>query len=376
MMLPEEKVVTSGDAHLPGQPLPPKVNAAETNNGADDEVEEHLFSSRHLSTLMDLSIGAPGPDILCQLPPLFERITQHRMAREAVSGGDLFQYGPEAGLLALRRRLATFLSARYGGDAEAAVDPESLVVTGGATGGLVLVGTLLLQPGATVFVEDPTYFIALDILAKDLSFRIQPVPMTKDGVDTEALEQAILAAKPPAAGEDGTDRYWGMFYTIPTFHNPTGITMSLSTCHRVVDLAARHGLLVMCDDVYNLLRYENEDKGTALQPPSRLKAIDKHGVVISNGTFSKILSPGIRLGWLELPLALVPRFTGSGVLLSAGCLNNYMSGLLSSLLQLNLLDGHIDVLVQLYRERMSLAQGYLSAHLPAGWQVTKICKKG
>jgi hypothetical protein len=75
----------------PGHNIPPEALE-------DDEVEEHLFSSRHLATLLDLSVGAPGPDILGQLPPLFERLTQHRMAREALTGGDLFQYGPEVGL--------------------------------------------------------------------------------------------------------------------------------------------------------------------------------------------------------------------------------------------------------------------------------------
>jgi DNA-binding transcriptional MocR family regulator len=255
------------------------------------------------------------------------------------------------------------------------VDPQALVVTGGATSGLLLVGTFLLQPGAVVFVEDPTYFIALDILSKDLGLRIVPVAMTETGVDTAALEQAVQAAKPAAAGDDGTvaavDRYWGMFYTIPTFHNPTGISASLATCRQVVEIAARHGLLVLCDDVYNLLRYNNINEDDTVPPPGRLKALDPHGLVISNGTFSKILSPGIRLGWLELPLALVPRLTNSGVLLSGGCINNYMSGLINSLIQLDLMDAHLAVLVQLYRDRMEVAQRHLAAHLPPGWRVAR-----
>jgi DNA-binding transcriptional MocR family regulator len=164
-----------------------------------------------------------------------------------------------------------------------------------------------------------------------------------------------------------------MLYTIPTFHNPTGVTMTMSTCRKVVDIAASHGLLVLCDDVYNLLRYDDVRSGNGDDPapPSYLKAVDQRGVVISNGTFSKILSPGIRLGWLELPPLLVPRFTESGVLLSGGCVNNYMSGLVASLLQLGLLEAHLDMLVELYRDRMNVTHGFLTAHLPTGWQVSR-----
>ncbi len=139
--------------------------------------------------------------------------------------------------------------------------------------------------------------------------------------------------------------------------------MSMSTCKKVVDIAAKNNLLVVCDDVYNLLRYDAVDATTTTpssdddQPPSRLKAVDPHGLVVSIGTFSKILSPGIRLGWLELPPALVPRFTNSGILLSGGAVNNYMSGIVASLLQLNLLGAHLDMLLDLYRDRHCCGSG-------------------
>ncbi len=139
--------------------------------------------------------------------------------------------------------------------------------------------------------------------------------------------------------------------------------MSLSTCKKVVEIAAQNNLLVVCDDVYNLLRYDDVDATITPpssdddQPPSRLKAVDPHGLVVSIGTFSKILSPGIRLGWLELPPALVPRFTNSGILLSGGAVNNYMSGIVASLLQLNLLGAHLDMLLDVYRDRQCCGSG-------------------
>ena len=78
----------------------------------EEDEDENLFSCKHLSSQLDLSVGAPGPDILTRLPALFQQATQHRMAHEAGSGADLFQYGPEAGIVALRRRLAVFLRYR------------------------------------------------------------------------------------------------------------------------------------------------------------------------------------------------------------------------------------------------------------------------
>ena len=284
---------------------------------------EHLFSDRDQSSL-DLTIGAPGPEILAKLPPMFATGTAARMDQEAESGGNLFQYGPEQGLVSYRRSLAQFLEAEY----KDPVDPDCLVLTTGATNGLFVACSLLLDRNAVIFVENPTYFIALEILSKDLGFRVVPIPMTSEGIDYKAFEEKVKEEKMISVVD--SDKFWSMLYVIPNYHNPTGITYAKATCTELLRVCQANNVLAFCDDVYNLLSYQEQPASFA-----RLKSLDSSdkGLVISNGTFSKILAPGLRVGWLELPRRLVAAFTGSGLLLSGGSQNNYTSGLVTSLLQ-------------------------------------------
>lgn len=315
---------------------------------------DHLFSGEINSRDLDMSVGAPGPDILCKLPEMFLRATARRMEIEAESGS-LFQYGPEQGIVSFRRNLARLLADEY----KSPVDEDELIVTTGATNGLFLTCSLLLDSQAVVFVENPTYFIALKILSQDLGFKVIPIPMNKDGIDTKTLEKCVKEARRKYTGSE--DKFWSMLYTIPNFHNPTGISFSDSVCGEMVRISAENGMLVFCDDVYNLLTYQ--DKPHA----SRLKSLDKNNFVISNGTFSKILAPGLRLGWLEVPKCLVSRFTSSGMLVSGGSQNNYTSGIVSTLLQQGEVATHLEDLRLIYGERMHAAYKYLSENLPGSW---------
>ena len=238
---------------------------------------------------------------------------------------------------------------------------EELVTTCGATSGLQLLATVLLDKNGIVFVEDPTYFISSSILAKDLGLKVVPVPMAKDGIDIEELKKAVLMEK--TGGICDQDRFWAMVYTIPTYHNPTGKTMSPEKGRMLIELATQENMLVVCDDVYNLLTYSP-------LPFSRLRALQqKHeNCVISNGTFSKILAPGVRLGWIEAPPAIVSRLAASGFLQSGGSMNNVTSGIVTSLLSLGLLDVQLDHCKQVYGTRMSTALRELEG-LPEGWHV-------
>merc|ERR1712168_1416727 len=153
----------------------------------------------------------------------------------------LFQYGPEAGPRQYRRELSQWLSRRY----EEPVDPEELVLTTGATNGLHLSVSCLVEKGGVVFVENPTYFIALDILNNDLGLEVVPVNMTDEGVDVESLESKIQSAaecRRQERHEEG--RYWGVYYSIPTLHNPTGTTFSRAVCSKIVESAQKFNILV------------------------------------------------------------------------------------------------------------------------------------
>ena len=238
---------------------------------------------------------------------------------------------------------------------------EELVTTCGATSGLQLVSTVLLEKNGIVFVEDPTYFISSSILAKDLGLKVVPVPMARDGIDIAALEKAVLKEKEEVLCDGG--RFWAMVYTIPNYHNPTGLTMSHEKGRALIELATKNNMLVVCDDVYNLLSYSPH-------PFSRLRALqqDPENCVISNGTFSKILAPGVRLGWIEASPTIVSRLAASGFLQSGGSMNNLTSGIATSLLSLGLLEAQLDHCKQVYGARMSTALSELEG-LPEGWCV-------
>lgn len=113
----------------------------------------------------------------------------------------------------------------------------------------------------------------------------------------------------------------------------------LDICEELVSLGQEHDFLIVCDDVYNLLTYNAE------QPPKRLLAYDlesnSRGNVISNGSFTKIMSPGVRVGWMECPARIVDAFHQSGILKSGGAANNYSAGIVENLIRLGLTQKHL-----------------------------------
>uniref|UniRef100_A0A336MC25 CSON013349 protein n=1 Tax=Culicoides sonorensis TaxID=179676 RepID=A0A336MC25_CULSO len=269
----------------------------------------------------------------------------------------LFQYGPAIGRIDFRKVLADFLSRKY----HATVDPYSLVITTGATQGLHLILSTLLDMHAFIFVDEVTYMIALEAISQFSTMKIVTVPFsTKTGVNLDDLEKLISERKFTASKDK---QFWGVYYTIPTYHNPTGVLYSEETNKKLVELAREYNFLIACDDVYNVLCYDSKI------PPKRLFAYDSvsdsgyQGNVISNGTFSKILSPGIRLGWMECPLKHVNIFKESGILKSGGCANGYMTGIVQSLIELKLLDDHLDLYYGKYKKRMEIACKILKEHL-------------
>lgn len=206
----------------------------------------------------------------------------------------LFQYGPTVGLDDFRRGMAAFLTKNY----QSAVDENNLVLTCGASQGLHLILTMFLRPNALVIVDEVTYMIALGSIANFPQFTVVPCPLQPDGPDLDVLQE-ILTKRQIQSGSG--ERFPAMYYTIPVHHNPTGICFSEAKCRALVAMSRKHNFLIACDDVYNLLGY-----GAGASPP-RLIALDNpsdkdyKGTVISNGSFSKILAPGVRVGWLECP---------------------------------------------------------------------------
>eukprot|EP01127_Copromyxa_protea_P005668 TRINITY_DN15531_c0_g1_i1.p1 TRINITY_DN15531_c0_g1~~TRINITY_DN15531_c0_g1_i1.p1 ORF type:complete len:396 (+),score=93.95 TRINITY_DN15531_c0_g1_i1:103-1188(+) len=210
----------------------------------------------------------------------------------------LLQYGDVPGYSAFRTALAAFLETEY----TTKVDASELFVTQGVTGALTTFCSLFTQTGSTVFVEEPTYFLAINIFKQDFCLNVVSVPVTPTGIDLEALEQAILNDKNPGPK---------FLYTIPTFHNPTSYTLTDEKRVALAKLAEQHDFIIVADEVYQML-YFGDNK-----PPLPLCYYTDRA--ISVGSFSKTLSPAYRLGWMQIKSKkIMDVFLKSGQMDSSG----------------------------------------------------------
>ncbi|MFE5794733.1 PLP-dependent aminotransferase family protein [Streptomyces sp. NPDC056503] len=187
------------------------------------------------------------------------------------------QYSLTEGDPALREAVAARLT--RGG---LAARPDGLLITTGSQQALSLLAGVLLEPGDTVLVEDPTYLAALQCFVR-AGVRAVPVPTDSEGIDVAALPRLLAEHRPKAV------------YLVPTFQNPTGHTMPAERRTALARLAARHGFWIVEDDPYGELRFRGERVPWIAQSP---EAADR---TVLLGSFSKILAPGMRLGWLHAP---------------------------------------------------------------------------
>ncbi|BCJ65483.1 PLP-dependent aminotransferase family protein [Polymorphospora rubra] len=202
-------------------------------------------------------------------------------------GVSTLQYGIGQGTLELRERICEVM-ALSGIDGRCGASPEDVVVTVGGQQALDLVARLFLDPGDVVLAEGPTYVGALGVF-QAAQAQVCHVPMDADGLIPEALEVAI--AEQARAG-----RRAKFLYTIPTYQNPAGVTLTEERRERVLDICERAGLLVVEDDPYGQLGFDGE-------APSPLRARRRDGVFYLS-TFSKTFAPGLRVGWILAPHAV------------------------------------------------------------------------
>src|SRR3954467_337521 len=225
-----------------------------------------------------ISLAGGLPDTSTFPPETFAAVTQ-RIAAESCAKA--LQYGPTEGLLETRQCIAEVM------DAEGMrADPEDIVVTTGGQQVIDLVVKTLVDPGDVVVAEAPTYPGAVPTFYSYQADVVQ-IEMDADGMRIDLLEETLDRLE-----REG--RRPKFIYTVSTFQNPAGVTMSMERRHRLVQIASERELLVLEDNPYGLLRYEGE-------PLPPLRSLDGGVFVMYLGTFSKILSPGIRLGWVVAP---------------------------------------------------------------------------
>lgn len=201
---------------------------------------------------------------------------------------ETLQYAPRPGLPELRARIVDQMAADG-----IAVTRDDVLVTNGAKHGIDLICRLLLDEGDAIVVTAPTYFTAIPI------FRSFGVQFIEVGQDRDGIDVAELAAVLALRDRDGL-RAPKFIYNVPDFHNPTGITMSLERRRALIDLATERGIFIVEDSPYRQVRFE----GKSLPP---LKALDHDGVVFYVGTFSKLMAPGLRVGWVAAAPDLIAR---------------------------------------------------------------------
>ena len=292
-----------------------------------------------------INFGIGQPDFALLPHALMSEVAAERFAE---GDTELLNYGYPQGDGRFRWALADFLSRGYG----APVQPQQLMITAGASQALNLVCTLFTRPGDTVFVEEPSYFLALRILQEDHRLNAVPVPTDEHGLVLPAVEEELTRHRPV------------FLYSIPTYQNPTGRTLSEHRRQQLLALAEEHDFLIVADEVYHLLDFGSP-------PPRPFAAYADSGNVFSLGSFSKILAPGLRLGWVQTSAQQARHFAASGLVDSGGGLNQFTSNLVRVALEGGGQKEYLESLRRAYQQRVKAMDAALHKHIGdrATWSV-------
>jgi 2-aminoadipate transaminase len=313
-----------------------------------------LFSSRtqvmKSSAMRDLMALTARPEVISlagglpdtsTFPPGSFAAVMQRVAAERLAAS--LQYGPTEGLDDVKACIAEVMAAEH-----MHVDADDVLVTTGGQQVIDLMCKTLVDPGDVVIAEAPTYPGAVPTLCSYQADVVQ-IEMDGDGMRIDVLEATL-------AELDREGRRPKFIYTVPTFQNPGGVTMSLERRRRLVQIARERELLILEDNPYGLLRFEGD-------PLPTLRSLDGGEYVVYLGTFSKILSAGLRLGWAAAPRPVLAKMN----------LGKQASDLCSSSLTQHFVAGffrhgdwrrYLEDLVVLYRRRRDVMLEALEEHLP------------
>jgi 2-aminoadipate transaminase len=310
-------------------------------------VKEHGMSSSHLPqgaipNTIALRLGHPDPTTL--LPP--ELRAAMYQAISAPQAAAALQYGAEQGT----PDLIQVLVEKINREQQLSVRFSNLMIVAGSTHAIDLLARLYARPAGVVLVEAPTYADALHVF-RDHQLEVCAVAMDEEGLLPDALEQQL--ARLEAEGKSPA-----FLYTVPTFHNPTGRTLPEARRLEIIHLARRSGFLIVEDDVYRELTFE----GAA--PPS-FYALARGQQVVSVGSFSKTLAPGLRLGWLLSAEEVVQRCVNCGTTQMGGGANPFVARMVAEYCRSGAWEPHIQHLQSLYKTRRDRALAALGRYMPA-----------
>lgn len=229
--------------------------------------------------VVSLSAGNPAPDAF----PTKEiaEISADLLSRRPV---DALQYGLTEGYAPLRDYLKKYMKDKYGIGSE----NDQLIITSGAQQVMDLAAKSLCNEGDVVICEAPSFIGSLNSF-RSYNARLVGVPVESDGINTEILEEKLK-----------TEKNVRFIYVIPNFQNPSGVTMSLKKRKKVYSLAKKYGVMILEDNPYGELRYFGENVPA-------IKSLDTDGIVMYAGSFSKVISPGMRVGWCVAPNPVIQK---------------------------------------------------------------------
>jgi 2-aminoadipate transaminase len=287
-----------------------------------------------------ISLAGGLPDTSTFPPDTFAAITQ-RIAAESCAKA--LQYGPTEGLPETKDCIAAVMAAEG-----MHVDHEDMLVTTGGQQVIDLVTKTLIDPGDVVIAEGPTYPGAVPVFCAYQADVVQ-IEMDSEGMRIDLLEQALERLE-----REG--RRPKFIYTVPSFQNPAGVTLAPARRRRLVEIAHERELLVLEDNPYGLLRYE----GAA---PAPLHALDGGVYVMYLGTFSKILSPGIRLGWVAAPPPVLEKIN-LGKQAADLCTSTLSQLMVQAWFEQGRWQDYVESLTELYRARRDTMLDALADHFP------------
>jgi 2-aminoadipate transaminase len=287
-----------------------------------------------------ISLAGGLPDTSTFPPDTFAAVAQ-RIARESCAKA--LQYGPTEGLDETKACIAEVMAAEG-----MRVDQEDLIVTTGGQQVIDLVTKALIDPGDVVIAEGPTYPGAVPVFSSYEADVVQ-VDMDSDGMRIDLLEETLERLE-----RDG--RRPKFIYTVPSFQNPAGVTMSQARRRRLVEVAHERELLVLEDNPYGLLRYEGE-------APTPLLSLDGGVYVMYLGTFSKILSPGIRLGWVVAPPPVLEKIN-LGKQAADLCTSTLSQLMVQAYFEESRWRDYVESLTEIYRARRDTMLDALAEHFP------------
>jgi 2-aminoadipate transaminase len=313
------------------------LQLAKRMNGLKASDVREMLKITQRSEIISFAGGLPAPELL----PIRELDQATRRVLDE-KGPDALQYSTTEGYLPLREKIAERMRARCGIRATAG----EVLITTGSQQALDLTGKLFLDEGDTVLCESPTYVGAMSAL-QVFGPRWVEIPTDNEGMDVDALERRL----------ENCDRI-KLIYVVPNFQNPTGTTWSLERRRRFAEVVMKFPVAVVEDNTYGDLRFE----GLPLPP---IKSFDTKGQVIYTSTFSKILSPGMRLGWLTASSPLYEKYV---ILKQGSDLHTSTLGQMqiSAYLEMFDIDKNLARMRTVYRERRDAMIRALEREMPKG----------